>query len=276
MNYKLSIITPSFNQGRFIEDTIKSVLAQNYSNYEHIIIDGGSTDVTLEVIKKYPHLIWISEKDNGAADAINKGFEMARGEVLAWINSDDYYEENIFKEIMDKFNSDEKIEFVCGNLDIVNLKKETIFKKDNTFPYTAEYLIKVSADIVKQQPTFFTKKLYNNVGGLNKKLKLVFDYELFVKMLLVTKPAFIEKVLAYQREYETTLTNSFPRRQAVEIFNVSRKYGSNLWDKIHLVNLRKLIFPKQNSKTYLTLKRILNFKKWKYLVNGPEYKINKS
>src|SRR5690606_31772171 len=89
---KISIVTPSYNQGQFIEETILSILNQNYPNLEYIIIDGGSTDNTVEIIKKYEDRItyWVSEKDNGQADAINKGLEQCTGEIFNWINSDDY------------------------------------------------------------------------------------------------------------------------------------------------------------------------------------------
>ncbi len=88
---KISVITPSLNQGKFVERCIQSVLNQAYPNFEHIIIDGGSSDETLETLNQYPHLKWVSESDKGQAHAINKGIAMAEGEILAWLNSDDAY-----------------------------------------------------------------------------------------------------------------------------------------------------------------------------------------
>src|SRR5258708_31102762 len=85
----LSIVTPSFNQGRFIEETIQSIAAQNYPNLEHVVMDGGSTDETVTILKKYPHIDWVSEKDAGQTNAVNKALRKARGEIIGWVNSDD-------------------------------------------------------------------------------------------------------------------------------------------------------------------------------------------
>src|SRR5437016_162728 len=92
----ISVVTPTFNQAPFIEQTIQSVLDQRPAAFEHIVIDGGSTDGTLEILAKYNHLKWISERDNGQSDALNKGFKKATGEIIGWINSDDWYEPGTF------------------------------------------------------------------------------------------------------------------------------------------------------------------------------------
>lgn len=118
---KISIITPSFNQGQFIEDAILSVLSQNGGNFEHIIIDGGSTDNTVAILKKYPHLIWVSEPDDGQSDAINKGFKMATGEVIGWLNGDDLYLPDAFTKVRSALN-DRSVDAVYADYKFVDAK----------------------------------------------------------------------------------------------------------------------------------------------------------
>lgn len=115
-NPKISIITPSYNSGKQIERAIKSVLKQDYKNWEHIIVDGKSTDNTIEILKKYPHLKWISEKDNGQADAMNKGFSKSTGDIIVYLNADDYFYPNAFSSVIKEFNKGAK--FVVGNIKV--------------------------------------------------------------------------------------------------------------------------------------------------------------
>jgi len=115
-NPKISIITPSYNSGKQIERAIKSVLKQDYKNWEHIIVDGKSTDNTIEILKKYPHLKWISEKDNGQADAMNKGFSKSTGDIVVYLNADDYFYPNAFSSVIKEFNKGAK--FVVGNIEV--------------------------------------------------------------------------------------------------------------------------------------------------------------
>lgn len=115
---RISIVTPSYNQAEFLERTIFSVLNQNYPKLEYIIIDGGSTDGSVEIIKKYDKYLtfWVSEKDNGQADAIRKGFARATGEILAWINSDDTYLPGTFLKVAKAFIKNPKVDLIFGNI----------------------------------------------------------------------------------------------------------------------------------------------------------------
>lgn len=124
-NLKISIITPSFNSGTQIERAIKSVLKQDYKNWEHIIIDGKSTDNTINILKKYKHLIWISEKDKGQADAMNKGFKKCTGDIIAYLNADDYFYPKAFSSVIEEFNKGAK--FVVGNIKVISPRLKANF-----------------------------------------------------------------------------------------------------------------------------------------------------
>ncbi len=137
---KISIVTPSYNQGKYIKETIESVLAQNYQNWEHIIVDGGSNDETVSIIKQYPHLKWISEKDNGSVFALNKGIKMATGDIIGWLNSDDFYEKNIFQDVADAFEN-LKFNFISGNQNFVDKEKKMVVG-DFSLKFYFQYLNK--------------------------------------------------------------------------------------------------------------------------------------
>lgn len=241
MDLKFSIITPTLNQGRFIRDTIESVLNQDYQNFEHIIIDGGSSDDTLNILKEYPHLKWISEKDTGPPNAINKGFRMATGDIFAWINSDDYYEKNIFGFIYQEFLKNKDKKMLYGHLNFMDVNNKFLLSDWKSI-YDREYLIRKSPDI-RQPSTFFLKDLFFEVGGLDEKLSLVFDYDLFIKMLALTDAIYTDRCLSNFRIYNETLTNSNFRKQAIEIFKVSRRNGGKIFDKINKSNLKKFLLP---------------------------------
>ena len=186
-NYpKISIVTPSFNQGRYIEQTILSVISQNYPNLEYIIIDGGSTDDTIDVIKKYEKHIsyWISEPDNGQTDAINKGFAKCTGDIFNWINSDDYYEPGTFKKLSNLFAMHKATNVVCG--------KEWAFNDENNRERTLHpgSIIKrsifetIQIGIIDQPCTFFRKQCIDDFFPLETSLHYVMDRQLWWFYLL--------------------------------------------------------------------------------------------
>lgn len=184
MNPKVSIITVCYNSSKTIEDTIKSVLSQNYKNIEYIIIDGLSTDKTLDIINKYKNEIAliVSEKDNGLYDAINKGISLANGEIVANLNSDDFYiDENVISDVVEKFKK-ENTDLLYSDLYYVeeeNTNNITRFWKSGEYKKGAFY-----KGWMPPHPTFFVKKeIYNKYGVFNLKLKSAADYEIMLRFI---------------------------------------------------------------------------------------------
>lgn len=171
---KVTIVTPSYNQGQFIEETIRSVLLQNYPNLEYIIIDGGSTDNSVEIIRKYePWLAyWVSEPDRGIYDAINKGIAMATGKIIGIINSDDWYENDAVETIIK--NYDERVDVYHGFLR--NIREEREKQIVMTNPNELQYGIMI------EHPTCFVRKLtYEKIGQFSLEYKLAGDLDFMLR-----------------------------------------------------------------------------------------------
>ncbi len=145
---KISIVTPSYNQGQYIEDAIKSVLAQNYENFEHIIVDACSSDNTLTVLKKYPHLKWVSEPDEGQSDALNKGFEKASGDIIGWLNADDYFLPNAFLTFVKVSTVKSNIDFFYSNYLWVDKNKKTLTESRRGSEKILAHLELIEPDVV--------------------------------------------------------------------------------------------------------------------------------
>ncbi|MCK4348105.1 MAG: glycosyltransferase [Thermoplasmatales archaeon] len=259
---KISIVTPSLNQGQFIEQTILSVLNQNYPKIEYIVMDGGSTDNTLEILKKYENrLIWESGPDTGQSDAINKGFRMATGEILAWLNSDDFYEEGAFLSVAEYFCQNIQCGVVYGNLTHVDESGQYLAKYEGP-NLDQNTLIHVDPHGVRQQSTFFHRNAVEQSGFLDEKLEFVMDYELLIRLGDVCRFCFVDKNLAFFRIRESAKSVSMGNKmkQTVEILRVSRKYGRKLSDPI-LFNMGKHLiihFLRFHTKDYISYIR-----KWK-------------
>lgn len=180
---KISIITPVYNQVDFIEQTILSVLNQNYSNLEYIIIDGGSTDGTIDIIKKYASRItsWISEPDQGMYDAIDKGFSRSTGEIMAWINSDDLLLTNALQRMNHLMSDLPQVEWVQGMNSAIDLKGEVIDYRYGDKFSLIKFLQK-DYQYVQQECTFWRRSLYERAGNrMDTKLKLAGDFELWFR-----------------------------------------------------------------------------------------------
>jgi glycosyltransferase involved in cell wall biosynthesis len=208
---RITIVTPSYNQGRFIEETIRSVLLQNYPNLEYIIIDGGSNDNTLEIIKKYEAWItyWISEPDRGQSDAINKGFQKATGIYGNWINSDDRLEKDALWTIAQKVDLKEKKVVFLGDYKEIDFDG-TLKRNSRSEIRNLEELVDIGghwrngkSNQIGQQATFFPVKLFKDVGMLDINNHFSMDYDLWGRFLIagaVFHPVY--KTLGAFRVYE--------------------------------------------------------------------------
>jgi glycosyltransferase involved in cell wall biosynthesis len=228
---KISVITPTFNQGAFIEKTINSVLSQNYPNLEFIIIDGGSTDNTVEIIKKYEKQLtyWVSEPDRGQGHAINKGMALGTGEYLTWLNSDDWYLPNALFEINKAFNDYPEASIIVGIGESVNLEGRIIYdfppglKIDNL-----TLLSWFSGTWFLQPASVFKRSVWEKCGPLNEEEHLVFDLELWLK---ASEAGFtfqpIDKTLAQALVHPDAKTTAMSWRTYVEGAILLERFGAS-------------------------------------------------
>jgi glycosyltransferase involved in cell wall biosynthesis len=194
----VSIITPSYNQAAFLEQTIQSVLDQGYPNLEYIIVDGASSDGSQEIIKKYESKLawWISEPDHGQAEAINKGFAYAHGEITAWLNSDDYYLPGAIAAAAAALSSSPETGLVYGDVLAVDGDGEKI----NTLRYKNWKLIDLMCfNIIGQPAVFFRKELFDRAGQLDVHYHCMLDHQLWLRMARLAPIRYIPELWAAAR-----------------------------------------------------------------------------
>ncbi len=244
----LSIITPSYNQGEFIEHTIRSVLDQGYPSLQYQVMDGGSTDATVEILRRYgDRLQWVSEKDGGQAAALNEGFRRTDGEIIGWINSDDLYAPGALETVGRYFVEHPEVEWLYGKCPIIDRlgqsHKNWVTKYKEFWMKRYSYQRYLIENFISQPAVFFRRRLLERVGPIDDHYHCAFDYHLFVRMATVSRPAFLDRELAYFRSYGENKSSAVYQRSFTEELDAARRVAAGkhpVLMLLHQVNRLKL------------------------------------
>lgn len=241
---RISVITPSYNQVAFIEQTILSVLSQDYPNLEYLIIDGGSTDGTLEVLQRYDdHIIWISEKDNGQTNAINKGLRMASGEILTYLNTDDLYEPGALLAVGAYFAGHPEAAWVSGQCHNIDERGRIIRRGvslyKNFWLRLGNYTVLQVLNFIAQPATFWRRCVVERVGYLDETLQYTMDYEYWLRISQHFRIHPLNRALARFRIHAASKSGRTSFAQFDEELMVAQRYCNGLPLLLH--RLHRLI-----------------------------------
>jgi len=242
MNFpKISIVTPSFNQAEFLEETILSVINQNYPNLEYIIIDGGSSDGSVEIIKKYEKQLfyWESELDRGHAHALNKGFAKATGDIMAWINSDDKYFEWTFKTIAEIYSANIDIEWTVGLHSNFDRRGVLMSGRENVRAIYRNMYSYIFGDLhIQQESVFWRRSLWVKSGSyISEKVHLMVDTELWCRFFLYADIWHIDQVIGGYRMYGLNRSHTNDEKVKLDIaFSIDYLMNNISHDKKLLLN----------------------------------------
>jgi glycosyltransferase involved in cell wall biosynthesis len=227
----VSIVTPSLNQGPYIGEALDSVANQDYPSIEHIVVDGGSTDGTLDLLRARAGVQWISEPDDGQADAINKGFRLARGTIFAWLNADDYYLPGAVTAAVEALRKT-GAGLVHGGWRQVQADG-TIVRDVPAVPFDYRRQLEV-ANRVAQPGSFFTRAAFEAVGGLDASYRYAMDYELWLKLGERFEVTTVDAILGAYRYHPTSKTVAESHGFVAETWRASRSHGARLRSRMFL------------------------------------------
>ncbi len=251
---KISIITPSYNQCNFIEETIQSVLSQNYPYLEYIIIDGGSTDGTINILNKYTKkIIWSSKKDNGQTDAINKGLKKSTGEIVGYLNSDDLYLPGTLFKIAEYFTKYD-VKWLTGSCQVIDESGKEVrsqitawknFWLQNDYFKKNQFVLLLILNFISQPSTFWIRKTMRKIGMFDESLSFAMDYEYWLRLMKNYRLGILKEPLASFRIHSKSKSVMYSTRQFNEGYNIAKKYSNSYLIKfLHRVHdlLTRIIY----------------------------------
>jgi glycosyltransferase involved in cell wall biosynthesis len=215
----ISVVTPSFNQKEFLGETLASVQCQNYKNYEHLVIDGMSTDGTVDLLRSLArdkNIVWTSEQDSGQSEALNKGFRRAKGEIIGWLNSDDRYRPGCFEHVIQAFEDNPGVDVIYGDyLTMDELGKVLQIKREIDF--SAFILLYHRVLYIPTTATFFRRRIFEEDNWLEENLQYAMDLEFFIRLSARGyRFKHLPEILADFRVHTESKSCSFPDRQRME------------------------------------------------------------
>ncbi len=254
----VSIVTPSYNQAQFLEQTILSVLGQDYPHIEYLIVDGGSTDGSLKIIQRYaPRLAWwVSEADQGQTDALNKGFSHAKGDILAWLNSDDTYQPGAISQAVAYLESHQEAGMVYGDANLINDSGDLIGK----FPARQTDYRRLQRGYVHipQQASFFRASLWKQVGPLDPTFYFAMDYDLWVRLARISELHYHPSLWANFRLHGSGKSVVADNRCWPEMLRVHYRDGGSWFSQLVLkAKLRPLLYAWMPLRLKVWLRRVL-------------------
>ena len=224
---RISIVTPSLNQGRFLRACLDSLVSQQYPDLELLVVDGGSADETREVIEAFADRLtwWVSEPDAGQSDAINKGVARATGEIVAWLNADDYLLPDALATVASAYSHAREAPFLFGNGLRVDERGHTksAFFANGTPPFSRDAL-RYGLNFVLQPATFIRRSAWCEAGGLDTSLRWGMDTDLWIRLSALGSPVPVDALLAASREYEATKTSSGLFERIEELRRIARRH----------------------------------------------------
>lgn len=225
---RFTVVIPTLNQAETIEDTLDSIYGQQYANVEIIVADGGSSDGTMAVLERHRHRLArvLEGPDRGQSEAINKGFALASGDILCWLNSDDYFLPGALHRVAETFAADPGVQFVVGAGDVIS-KDHAFLRHVPALPMTEATLLNWKNDQwVMQQCCFWSRALWQQVGGVDESLHLLMDYDLWFRLSRATEAALIDTRLAVMRYHPDVKTVRQRSRVSEELAYVYAKNGA--------------------------------------------------
>lgn len=227
----VSIVIPNLNKAPFLEETLKSLFAQEYTKLEIIVVDGGSTDGSKEIFERYRDRFahYITEPDQGQADAVNKGFALARGELIAWLNSDDIYFPWTVRRAVERFRVHSELSLLYGDCVFIDGESRFLRYFVEVEPFD-EYRLRNCSDFIMQPTTFFRRTVWEAVGGLDTALHYAFDYEFWCRLARSGRTMeYVPEIMAANRVYDETKTSAGGNARMREIKEVYSRHKTGWW-----------------------------------------------